>query len=396
MTKRSRKETLLISGILALVLCAAFFDVVFLGKTFKITTANPQAFISGPYGQKNNKPRFFPLQSTDSSIMEESLYEFIGKSLRQGILPLWNPHQGCGFPIIGAMQVGIFFPLNFILYFLPQLFAWDIMIFCRFFLAGLFTYKLMRGLDYEKGPALGAAVAFMLSGPMVLLQWWFANVEIILPLLLLTLENLQKRPNSRNCALAAGATTLTFIAGHPEHVFFVNGFGLLFFCARVFLTKKTSSPQKAFVALMGSYLLGLGLAAFVWMPFLRNMAGNEFWHSHAAGSGPTETPSKFIYLISLALPYFFQKAPVTMSFDCMSWWGGYLGIFPLGLAFLGLFSKKDRGLKYFLLSVILLLFLKTHSNFFLMRWFASLPLFLFICITLLNRSCENCELTSSI
>ena len=201
MPTRRRYEYLFISSFLILLLAVFFYDVVFLKKTFKVTTANSQSMIYGAYGQKDNRPKFIPVNGTDSSVLEEPIFEFIKENLHKGILPLWNPHQACGFPLIGMLEVGIFFPLNLILYFLPQLYAWDVLIFARFFLAGLFTYFFMRTLSFKTIPSLISAVCFMLTGPMVLLQFWFANVEIIAPLLLAAMERLIQSPKKGNIVL---------------------------------------------------------------------------------------------------------------------------------------------------------------------------------------------------
>src|SRR3989338_6619037 len=163
MKSRTFKDTRLILAILSLILVISFYDVVFLGKTFKVTTANPQALQSGPYGQEHNRPSYFPVISTDTSILEEPVYEYIKQCFRKGIIPLWNPHQACGYPLIAMMEMGMFFPVNFFLYIFPQAYAWDMMIFCRFLLAGLFTYWLMRSFRYGKIPSLGAAIIFYLN-----------------------------------------------------------------------------------------------------------------------------------------------------------------------------------------------------------------------------------------
>ena len=116
--QKSSKEYFIVSCVLLLLLTVFFYDIFFLGKTFKVTTANSQALPFGAYGQLDNRPKFIPVNGTDSPVLEEPVFEFIKNNLRRGILPLWNPHQACGYPLIGMMEVGIFFPLNFILYLL--------------------------------------------------------------------------------------------------------------------------------------------------------------------------------------------------------------------------------------------------------------------------------------
>src|SRR3989338_4307368 len=111
MSQFKKPKNCLIPFLLLILLGIAFYDVVFLNKTFKVTTANSQALPTGAYGQEKNNPAFIPVNGTDTPVMEEPVYEFIKNNLRRGILPLWNPHQACGYPLIGMLEIGLFFPL---------------------------------------------------------------------------------------------------------------------------------------------------------------------------------------------------------------------------------------------------------------------------------------------
>lgn len=365
-------ENLLIASILSLFLIVFFYDVIFLGKTFKVSTANAQAMPYGVYGQKENRPAYIPVNGTDASVLEEPVYEFIKKNLRRGVLPLWNPHQACGYPLIGMIQVGIFFPLNIILYTVPQPWAWDIFILTRLLSGGILMYWLMRTLRFKRIPALGSAIVFMLTGPMVLLQYWIVNVEIVAPLLLLCLERLVRDPKIPNVCLTALAVALTFFGGHPEHIFFVNVLGFLFFCFRLFSLRQRTNVQKALGGLTGGYGLGLGLSAMVLFPFLWNLI-SEFWHNHPEGVGLT-TGEVVDRIITLAVPHFFQKESLRYDFTFAGWWGGYLGTLPLALAVLSLFYRQRQGLNHFFAAVAFILIGKSYS-FPVINWIGYLPLF---------------------
>ncbi len=372
MKSRFLRENFLVAGILSLVLVIAFYDIVFLGKTFKVSTTVSQALPYGPYQQLSNKPGTIPVNGQDSAIMEEPIYEFIKQNLRRGIFPLWNPHQACGYPLIAMIEVGIFFPLSIIMYLLPQMYAWDILIFSRFFFAGLFTFWFMRTLGFKRIPALGSGIVFMLSGPMVLLQYWSVNVDIIAPLLLLCLERLIRKPRIQNACFTAGAVALTFLGGHPEHIFFVNVFAFLYFCFRVFTYKPAVSLKKAWGYLGLSYIFGLGLSAIVLFPFIYNFVF-EFWHAHPQGVGLSTGEIKE-RVLSIILPYFFQKESLTYDFTFAGWWGGYIGLLPAGLGFLSLFRRQKNGLNYFFGISAFLIIAKCYSVP-IINWIGYLPLF---------------------
>ncbi len=371
MAKHRRYEYLVVSFVLVILLAVFFYDVAFLKKTFKVTTANSQTMVYGVYGQKENRPKFIPVNGTDASVLEEPNLEFIKNNLQKGILPLWNPHQACGFPLIGMLETGIFFPLNLILYLLPQLLAWDILIFARFFFGGLFTYYFMRTLKFKAIPSLISAICFMLTGPMVLLQYWFVNVEIIAPLLLAAIERLVRNLTRGNIAFVAGCVALTFFGGHPEHIFFVNVVGFLYFCFR-FFTLRPRPRVKSFYSLGAAYILGIGLSAIVLWPFLRNFH-SEFWSTHPPHVGLTtgETINRFM---TVMIPHFFQREALTYDFTFAGWWGGYIGILPIVLAVISLFRKQKYGLNYFFAALAFIIIAKAYSVP-VINWIGYLPIF---------------------
>ncbi len=372
MLKCPSPKNLSIICTLIFLLSVAFYDIFFLNKTFKVTTTTSHALYSGVYGQENNISRFYPTQGVDSAVLEEPIYDFIKKNLKGGILPLWNPHQACGFPLIAIMEVGIFFPLSFIMYLLPNIYAWDVLILTRFFLSGLFTYWFMRHFRFSFIPSLVSAIVFMLSGPMVLLQYWTVNVDILTPFLLLALDKLIQKPQMSSVAFVAFMIGLTFFAGHPEHIFLVNVYGFVFFCYRFISLKKFNHYKEVLSHLSSAYILGIALAAVVLLPFLFNFF-SELWHGHPPGVGllVEEKRDRFI---TLALPHFFQKEPVNYQWVFAGWWGGYLGILPLALSVLSLFNNQKRFLNYFFVAMGFLIIAKEYGLFFI-NWIGYLPLF---------------------
>ena len=366
------RKNITIFLLLALLLGIAFYDIVFLGKTLKVTTANSQALPSGVYGQELNKPKFIPANGTDAPVSEEPIYEFIRQNLRRGILPLWNPHQACGYSLIGMLEIGVFFPLTLIMYVLPNIISCDVLILSRLLFAGFFTFLFMRRIGFKQTPALCAAITFMLSGPMVLLQYWTANVDLMLPLLLLAIDTIIRENNRRSFLFLTIMIALTIFAGHPEHIFLVNAYGFAFLIYRTLSLKLKTSKRKIFLMYAQACLLGAGLAAIVLFPFLRNLTG-EFWNGHPQGTGllMEEQPAR---ALSLALPHFFQKENLTFDFTFAGWWGGYLGTLPLALACLGFFNKHKKGLNY-LFGAIFILILGKEYGLPVINWIGYLPVF---------------------
>lgn len=362
--------------LLALAVLISFYDVVFLQKTLKVSTTNSQAVPGNAYGQDNNKLRFLPVHGTDSPVQEEPIYEFIRQNIKQGIWPLWNPHQACGYPLFAMLEVGMYYPLNFILYLVHERYAWDILILFRILLGGILMYWLMRELKLNRIPALGAGLAFMLSGPFILIQFWTINVDILLPLIIIAVNRVCLRASTANLIFLAVAVFLSVLAGHPEHVFLVNAYGFLFFLFRV-LTLYISRPKaqayhNSLVVYAFGNVLGIALSAFVLFPFIYHFLF-EFWHGHPAGTGllMEEQAGRAITVI---IPHFFQRVPLTHQWQYAGWFGGYLGTIPCALAFLSLFRQQRQGLNYFFAFMALATLAKAYSLP-VINWIGYLPIF---------------------
>jgi hypothetical protein len=89
------------------------------------------------------------------------------ETVQQGHFPFWNPYIKCGVPLFAAIQPGVLYPLSFPYLFLPLDLAFNWTIIFHFFLAGAFTYSLMRELGASLQAALAAALAFLFSGYLI-------------------------------------------------------------------------------------------------------------------------------------------------------------------------------------------------------------------------------------
>lgn len=84
--------------------------------------------------------------------------------LRAGELPLWNPRQLCGTPLLADHRVGLMQPLNLAFFAMPTGRAMAVHAFLSLFLMGLFFAIFMRSLDVRYVPALVGAVAYAFCG----------------------------------------------------------------------------------------------------------------------------------------------------------------------------------------------------------------------------------------
>ncbi|MBE7473505.1 MAG: hypothetical protein DPW09_10980 [Anaerolineae bacterium] len=154
---------------------------------------------------------------------------YASEALRQGRLPLWNPHLFMGVPFLANSQVGLFYPLNWLFLWLdpPRQVAWPIGL--HIALAGSLMLAYARLAVRLSWPgALAAAVIFAFGG------YLGAQVEHInqlnaaawLPLLFLLYDfGLERARRWLWFLLLALVIALTLLAGHAQTVF-ISLFGL--------------------------------------------------------------------------------------------------------------------------------------------------------------------------
>jgi hypothetical protein len=98
---------------------------------------------------------------------------FVRQSLLAGELPLWNPYQGLGFPVLGDPLYGVFYPPSWLLLLLPA--SWvangiTTLHFLHMVWGGLGVFVLARRLRATALAAAMGALAWSLSGYMTA-QW---------------------------------------------------------------------------------------------------------------------------------------------------------------------------------------------------------------------------------
>ena len=106
------------------------------------------------------------LSDGDCDLGSQFIYwrAFTAQQLRQGHLPLWNPHVFSGMPYLGWGQTAVLYPTNWLDLLLPLPRSINFGIALHVFLAGLFTYLwgIRRGLNPIAAVLAGAL--FMFSG----------------------------------------------------------------------------------------------------------------------------------------------------------------------------------------------------------------------------------------
>lgn len=242
---------------------------------------------------------------------------YASESFRKGRFPLWNPHNGCGAPLLANWQSTPFSPLKVIFYLFPSLRTFNIYLILYLLMAGWCTFLLAKKLGIGRDGAIFSSVTYMLGGSSLARVPYIDNTTAsCFPLLLLGTEKLLSERSF--LPYYSLIISLVIFSGHPETAVLTLFASLLYALART----KNSFRQIAFPLFM-SYVLGLLLACVTLLPFSEYLL-------HAEAHRITIKP----------LFLFFQPLREMMSMFLPSLFSGegynvYLGIVGLGLGCYG-------------------------------------------------------------
>lgn len=140
---------------------------------------------------------------------------FLRHELRAGRFPFWNPHQHAGEPYWSNGQTAPLFPLHLLFAALPHGLGHLLLPWLRLVIGGVGAWALARQLGIGSRPALLAAVAYPLCGPVTaFLLFPMANTHALLPWVLWSVERLASgRGTWVGLAVTGG---LQLLGGHPE------------------------------------------------------------------------------------------------------------------------------------------------------------------------------------
>ncbi|MBU0492898.1 MAG: YfhO family protein [Chloroflexi bacterium] len=281
------------------------------------------------------------------------LYNWTARTLKTGIVPLWNPYLYSGAPFVADVQTGVFYPINLLVFFLAPSITYDVMeglaVF-HVFLAGALTYVCVRGLEpaQHRLAALLGAVAFMFSDLFIV---HLGNLNLIavtawLPLVFLCYVRALRAAGTRRWAwaIAAGLVLgVAFLAGHLQPILYiVVALGLAWLVLG--WPKERQRWWSAWVAgglcVLVTGVVAVGVAAVQLWPSVEMTA----WTHRAEVAYTTAAQYSLMpgQLVGLLVPGVLGRDP-------MSYWGpwdrvetGYIGVLPLLLALYVLLRRRDR------------------------------------------------------
>ena len=277
------------------------------------------------------------------------VFAYVGQSLREGRLPVWDPHTLAGFPLAAAMLAAAYYPFTWISALVPPQFFWPLAAVVHLALAGLFTFAWLRkGLRTSVGAAFLGGLIFMLGGPglnlldaghvaYLMAYAWF-------PAVIWRTERLIEAPSLRRGLLLSLPIGLLLLTGSPQYAFFA----FLLMASRVLLAclsgKDPWKDRWRRVAWVGaSAAWGTLLASpqllttLELIPQTVRVVGNHYEFITSFSFPPRS-------LLTLLVPHYFQAAPTSGEgvlyppVEVRS----YVGVASLALAAVALADRQRR------------------------------------------------------
>lgn len=290
-------------------------------------------------------------------------------------LPLWNPYNGAGMPLLATMNIGFLDPFNIIFFFIPYYLAWSIYIVLQPLLIGISTYIFCRKISLGNKSSVFSAISFMLSGVVItrLIYGMFGLAFALLPFLLFLLESYSQNRKTKLILLLPICIFSLIVSTIPQISSYILFFALLYFIYRITAgNQKVKGKEMLFIMLL--LLIGIGLSSIQLFPTFElfqnaniNKEASQFIFQHYL------LPIQ--HLITILIPNYYGN-PSTYNY-----WGyadyietaAYVGLIPCFFAFLGIFKKMSHDkfrIRFFLLLTLVTSLLLSIS-WFPTRWLYS-------------------------
>ncbi len=293
-----------------------------------------------------------------------------------GEYPLWQPYIFSGMPAFSSMMytkwvytpslvLDIFHKMG-----IPSLWT---MIF-HYLLAALGVYVLLRYLKLEILPALFGSLAFMLAPFFVVMMSAGHGSQMMtaayLPWLIYAVKRIFDDPDLKGLLILAIIAGFQFQRGHVQVAYYgwmAVGWYVVVEMIFRFRNRDWTKFPLSFAYMTGGLLLGIGLAAVLYIPSL-SYAAYSIRGGGAGGGLDYGYATSWSFPPYEVLALFFSD---WFGFGGQTYWGGrpftehtdYLGLTLLILMISAFFNKELLKEKVYLLSVILLALLVSFGSY---------------------------------
>ncbi|MEM7481549.1 MAG: YfhO family protein [Acidobacteriota bacterium] len=214
-----------------------------------------------------------PLQG-DLPLLLQPAVQKVRSETAAGRWPLWNEAVGAGMPLLADPQAQAFQPLLLVGYPLAIRAGPAVAAALKVLLAFLFSFLLLRRQGLTSAAAVIGAIAFALSGFVVLWSGWpLGTTAVWLPVVLYGLLRTESEPRTADRCLLVAAWLGLLLSGHPQGIAFSCCGVALFAASRLWNSSTARTPTA--LRWLGLGAIAGALAAPVLLPAWQAIAQSE-------------------------------------------------------------------------------------------------------------------------
>lgn len=212
----------------------------------------------------------FDLEHSD--ILDNTIpqWNFARDSLLHGIVPLWDPYEAGGSPLLPLLTSSILSPGFLVFFIFGGGVGFTLSLLVKLLIAGYGTYKLCR-TEMEVLPSLFGGITFMMCGFMATwLMWPTVGTAIWIPWILWGIIRFRKEKSVMTYLLLPVFVALLIFGGFPYIAFCglaLASFLIIWLIVIDSIKGDLVSGLKSGLLIFSSIIAGLGLAAIQILPF---------------------------------------------------------------------------------------------------------------------------------
>lgn len=284
---------------------------------------------------------------------------FAMDEIKSGHIPLWNPYNFSGSPLLANNQSSVFYPLNILFFIFNNSTAWSIYIILGPFIASIFTYLYTRKIQISVIGSLVSSISFAFSLYFsVFFEYGnFTHTVLWVPIILFFLEEWFSSKKLHNLFIISFCIAFSGFAGHLQ--LFSGVLILTFYYA---IIRGFHFDKKIFIMPFLAILLGVGICAVQLLPtfeLISNSARTTIGELHYFKDILFQLYQSILFIVPDA-----YGNPATRNYLLTDSYPGnavYIGSISLIFALYSLFFIKKTFIRIFSITALFTIILITNN-----------------------------------
>lgn len=261
----------------------------------------------------------------------------------------WNPYLFSGMPLVADTNTALFYPVNWLYFFIDTGRGIVYYVVIHFFIAGLFTYLFLKRKKIDPPASLAGAVFYTFSSFMVLriIHLNIMTACALIPMVFYFLDGFTDKKSLKSAVVFGFFLGVEILSGMPQMSQLIFMMAGIFFLAHLNYKELLKSSQLKFIGLfVFALVFSLAVASVQLFPtyeLIRNCVRSSGIPFGSAAANSLSAPQMLMTIIPDYFGTHLDKGG--FAIDAFYWETCfYVGVFPLILSILALFTcrKEDK------------------------------------------------------